>query len=148
MYTRLQQILSQDSSRTSAHFVSCTGIWRRKGTEARITRIVWLYLTLFQYPWNYCSTHRKLVDESWWWGQYTALRDSTSHYGTRCIKPKRIEYILEWNLANPSVWILSVPFSLKGSSKCTNHGNVHKLYAVEYIYPVCSLDYPFQFGMF
>ena len=32
---------------------------------------------------------------------------------------KRIEYILERNLNNPSVWILSVPFSLKGSSKCT-----------------------------
>ena len=46
---------------------------------------------------------------------------------------KRIEYILEWNLDNPSVWILSVPFSLKGSSKCTNYVNVHKLYAVEYI---------------
>ena len=44
---------------------------------------------------------------------------------------------------NPSVWILSVPFSLKGSSKCTNHVNVHKLYAVEYIDTVCSLDYPF-----
>ena len=29
--------------------------------------------------------------------------------------------------------IFSVPFSLKGSSKCTNHVNVHKLYAVEYI---------------
>ena len=26
-----------------------------------------------------------------------------------------------------------VPFSLKGSSKCTNHVNVHKIYAVEYI---------------
>ena len=25
-YTRLQQILSQDSSRTSANFVSCTGL--------------------------------------------------------------------------------------------------------------------------
>ena len=29
-------------------------------------------------------------------------------------------------------------FSLKGSSKCTNHVNVHKLYAVEYINTVCS----------
>jgi len=28
------------------------------------------------------------------------------------------------------------------SSKCTNHVNVHKLYAVEYINTVCSLDYP------
>ena len=53
---------------------------------------------------------------------------------------KRIEYILEWSLDNPSVWILSVPFSLKGSSKCKNHLNVHKLYAVEYINTVCSLD--------
>ena len=41
-----------------------------------------------------------------------------------------------------------VPFSLKGSSKCTNHVNVHKLYAVEYINSVCSLDYPFQFRIF
>jgi len=52
---------------------------------------------------------------------------------------KRIEYILEWNLENPSVWLLS---------KCTNHVNVHKLYAVEYINTVCSLDYPFQFRIF
>ena len=37
---------------------------------------------------------------------------------------------------------------LKGSSKCTNHVNVHKLYAVEYINTVCSLDYPFQFRIF
>ena len=58
---------------------------------------------------------------------------------------KRIEYILEGNLENLSVWIFSVPFSLKGSSKCTNHVNVHKLYAVEYINTGCSLDYPFQF---
>ena len=42
----------------------------------------------------------------------------------------------------------SVLFSLKGSSKCTNHVNVHKLYAVEYINTVCSLDYPFQFRIF
>ena len=40
---------------------------------------------------------------------------------------------------------LSVPFSLKGSSKCANHVNVRKLYAVEYITTVSSLDYPFQF---
>ena len=60
------------------------------------------------------------------------------------LKSKRIEYILEWNLDNPSVWI----FSLKGSSKCTNHVNVHKMYAVEYINTVCSLDYPFQFRLF
>ena len=58
-------------------------------------------------------------------------------------RTKRIEYILEWNLDYPSVWILSVPFSLKGS---TNH--VHKLYAVDYINTVCSLDYPFQFRIF
>ena len=58
---------------------------------------------------------------------------------------KRTEYILEWNLENLSVWFFLVPFSLKGSSKCTNHVNVHKLYAVEYINTVCSLNYPFQF---
>ena len=41
--TRLQQILSQDSSRTSAlSSVSCTELWRRQGTEARITWIIWL----------------------------------------------------------------------------------------------------------
>ena len=61
---------------------------------------------------------------------------------------KRIEYILEWNLENPLVRIFSVPFSLKGSSKCRNHVNVHKLYAVEYINTVCSLDYSFQFRIF
>ena len=44
-----------------------------------------------------------------------------------------------------AVWIFSV---LKGSSKCTNHVNVHKLYAVEYINTVCSLDYSFQFRIF
>ena len=54
---------------------------------------------------------------------------------------KRIEYILEWNLDNPSVWMFSVPFSLTGSSMCTNHVNVHKLYAVKYINTVCTLDY-------
>ena len=42
----------------------------------------------------------------------------------------------------------SVPFSLKGSSKCTNHVNVHKLYAVEYIITPRSLEYPFQFRIF
>ena len=42
----------------------------------------------------------------------------------------------------------SVPFSLKGSSKCTNHVNVHKLYAVEYINTVCSLDFSFHFEFF
>ena len=30
----------------------------------------------------------------------------------------------------------------------TNHVNVRKLYAVEYINTVCSLDYPFQFEYF
>ena len=64
------------------------------------------------------------------------------------IYPKRIEYILEGNLENLSVWIFSVPFSLKGSSTCTNHVNVHKLYAVEYINTVSSLDYSFQFRIF
>jgi len=62
-------------------------------------------------------------------------------------KENRI-YILEWNLDNPSIWIVSVPFSLKGSSKCTNHVNVHKLHAVEYINTVCSQDYLFQFWIF
>ena len=57
------------------------------------------------------------------------------------IQAKSIECILEWNLENPSVWIFSVPFSLKGSSKCTNHVNVHKLYAVEYINTVCSINW-------
>ena len=61
---------------------------------------------------------------------------------------KRVEYILEWNLENSSVWILSVPFGLKASSKCTIHVNVHKLYGVEYINIVWSLDYPFQFRIF
>jgi len=61
---------------------------------------------------------------------------------------KRIEFILECNSENPSVWIFSVPFSLKGSSKCTNHVNVRKSYAVEYINAVCSLDFPFQFRIF
>ena len=62
--------------------------------------------------------------------------------------PKRIEYILEWTLDNQSAWFFFSPFSMKGSSKCTNHVNVHKLYAVEYIDAVCSLDYPFQFRFF
>ena len=42
----------------------------------------------------------------------------------------------------------SVPFSLKGSSKCTNHVNVNKLDGVAYINTVCSLDDPFQFQIF
>ena len=57
----------------------------------------------------------------------------TGEAGDNKPQPKRIEYILEGNLDKPSVWILSVPFSLKGSSKCKNHVNVYKLYAVEYI---------------
>ena len=36
-------------------------------------------------------------------------------------------------------------FSLKGSSKCTNHVNVHKLYAVECINTVCSIYFNFEF---
>ena len=40
------------------------------------------------------------------------------------------------------------PFQPERESKCTNHVNVHKLYAVEYINTVCSLDYPFQFRIF
>ena len=59
-----------------------------------------------------------------------------------------MEYILEWNLNNPLVGIFSFPFSLKGNSKCTNNVNVHKLYAVEHINTVCSLDYSFQFRNF
>jgi len=56
------------------------------------------------------------------------------------LKTKRIEYILEWNLVNQ--WYEFC------QSKCTNHVNVHKLYAVEYINTVCSQDYPFQFRIF
>ena len=44
--------------------------------------------------------------------------------------------------------ILFSPFQPEESSKCTNHVNVHKLYAVEYINTVCSLDYSFQFRIF
>ena len=32
--------------------------------------------------------------------------------------PKSIEYILEWNLENPSEWILSVPFRFKVYKSC------------------------------
>ena len=46
-YTRLQQILSQDSSRTSVHFVPCTGLWRKRARNFKS----YDYLTLFQYPW-------------------------------------------------------------------------------------------------
>ena len=41
--------------------------------------------------------------------------DSRGEGGWEGSLAKRIEYILEWNLDNPSVRILSVPFSLKGS---------------------------------
>jgi len=37
------------------------------------------------------------------------------------------------------------PFQPERSSKCTNHINVHKLCAVEYINTVCSLDYISKF---
>ena len=66
----------------------------------------------------------------------------------RWLKAKENRIYIRVKFKNPSLWILSVPFSLKGSSKCTNHVNVHKLYAVEYIKTVCSLDYPFQFRIF
>ena len=39
---------------------------------------------------------------------------------------------------------LSVPFRVQS----VNDINVHKLYAVEYINTVYSLDYPFQFRIF
>ena len=78
----------------------------------------------------------------------TTLKLPTKMLTNQGMETKRIEYILEWNLDNPSVRIFSVPFSLKGSSKCTNHVNIHKLYAVEYINTVCSLDYSFQFRIF
>ena len=40
------------------------------------------------------------------------------------------------------------PFQTEREFKVTNHVNVHKVYAVEYINTVCSLDYPFQFRIF
>ena len=40
------------------------------------------------------------------------------------------------------------PFQPERDFKVTNHVNVQKLYAVEYINTVCSLDYPFQFRLF
>ena len=73
---------------------------------------------------------------------------SISFQNYKWISTKRIESVLEWNLDNPLVWSFSVTFNLKGSSKCTNHVNINKLYAVEYINTVCSLDYPFQFRIF
>ena len=43
--------------------------------------------------------------------------------------PKRIEYIWEWNLEIPRYEFCQSLSALQGSSKCTNHVNVHKLYA-------------------
>jgi len=40
------------------------------------------------------------------------------------------------------------PFQSERELKCTNNVNVYKLYAVEYINAVCSLDYSFQFRIF
>ena len=60
------------------------------------------------------------------------------------LQTKRIEYILEWNLKNEFCQSLSA----WKCTKCTSHVNGHKLYAVEYINTVCSLDYPFQFQIF
>ena len=52
-YTRLQQILSQDSSRTSVlSFVPCTGLWRSQGTDQLESLEMYDYLILFQYPWQ------------------------------------------------------------------------------------------------
>ena len=73
---------------------------------------------------------------------YQTQLDSKRRYTTLLVQlgdlvaplvTQRIEFILEGNSKNLSVGIFSVPFSLKGSSKCTNHVNVHKLFAVEYI---------------
>ena len=59
------------------------------------------------------------------------LEESHRGRGLKRVQVVRIKYRVEFR--NPSVWILSVPFSLKGSSKCTNHVKVYKFYAVEYI---------------
>jgi len=40
------------------------------------------------------------------------------------------------------------PFQSEREFKVYKHVNVHKLYAVEYINTVCSLDYSFQFRIF
>ena len=50
---------------------------------------------------------------------------------------------MERNLNNPSVWILWVPSSLNGSSKCTIH--VHKLYIVHNTNTVC-VKYTYSMG--
>ena len=65
---------------------------------------------------------------------------SISRLGVKLILVNENKIYIRVEFSSPLVWILSVPFSLKGSSKCTNHVNVHKLYAVEYINTVCSLD--------
>ena len=57
----------------------------------------------------------------------------------------RTEIRIERNLNNPSVWILSVPLSLKGTLKCSFHLNVLKLYTVEDINTICSVDHSFWF---
>ena len=119
-----------------------------------------LYLNSFYSTLSYTESNRL---QSICTEQKKILKELPGHFNTYSFKSisvvppsilqirpqtKRIEYILEWNLENPSVCILSNPFSLKLSSKCTNHVNVHKLYAVEYINTVSSLYYPFQFRFF
>jgi len=84
----------------------------------------------------------KYSDFFWTWKNIDCLK-TNQNKDIPVLQPKRIEYTLEWNLENPSVWILSVP-----ERESTNHKNVHKLYPVEYINTVCSLDYPFQFWIF
>ena len=61
---------------------------------------------------------------------------------TCTVKPKRIEYKLVEFRKSLGMNFFS-PF--QPERECTNHVNVHKLYAVEYINTECSLDYPFQF---
>ena len=67
-----------------------------------------------------------------WFKNNNLFKTSAGKKGDQ--KAKRIEYILERNLKNLSVQIFAVPFRLKGSSKCTNHVNVHKLCAlIQYV---------------
>ena len=73
-----------------------------------------------------------------WFKNNNLFKTSAGKKGDQ--KAKRIEYILERNLANSSVWILLVPFSLKGTTKCTIQVIVHKLYAVHYTNTVWSMD--------
>ena len=56
-YTRLQQILSQDSSRTSVHFVPCTGLWCKRARNFKS----YDYLTLFQYPCLYYNKRKSIT---------------------------------------------------------------------------------------